>query len=173
MYKEARKQAGLSIEEASFGLHIAPRTLCKYESGETVPPPEVVLEMNRLYRAPWLTQHYCREHCAIGRAYGYEVLTGVNLDPASVMLKLVSEMAEAQAVLQKMLELTVNKNRREDFTPEEWAEFTRCLQEFLDVEHNVETLKISLGCWCDVAELVAAHNKKCRERGYTKEKAAC
>lgn len=169
MYKEARKQAGLSIEEAAFGLHIAPRTLCKYEAGETVPPPEVVLEMSRLYRIPWLTQHYCREHCAIGRAYSYEVLTGVNLDPPSVMLKLVGEMAEAQAVLQRMLELAVNKNRREDFTPEEWAEFTKCLHEFLDVEHNVETLKISLGRWCDVSELISQHNQKCWQRGYIKK----
>lgn len=169
MYKEARKRAGLSIEEAAFRLHIGTRTLIKYEAGETIPPPEVVLEMSRLYRVPWMTQHYCREHCAIGRAYSYEVLTGVNLDPASVMLKLVGEMAEAQAVLQRMLELVVNKNRREDFTSSEWNEFTRLLGEFLDVEHNIECLKISLGYWCDVAELIKAHNEKCWQRGYIKK----
>lgn len=66
MYRAARKAAELSIEEASFRLHIAPRTLCKYEAGETVPPPEVVLVMSRLYKIPWLTQHYCREFCAKG-----------------------------------------------------------------------------------------------------------
>jgi len=170
MYKGARKQAGLSIEEAAFQLHIAPRTLCKYEANETVPPPETVLGMSRLYQIPWLTQHYCRENCAIGRAYGYEVLTGVNLDPASVMLKLVGEMTEAQVVLQRMLELTVNKNRREDFTLEEWTEFLRCLHEFLDVEHNVETLKISLDRWCDVSELISQHNQKCWQKGYVKRK---
>jgi transcriptional regulator with XRE-family HTH domain len=172
MYRQARKQASLSIEEASFQLHIAPRTLCKYEAGETVPPPEVVLEMSKVYRIPWLTQHYCREHCAIGQAYSYEVLNGVNLDLASVLLKLVSELAEVQGVLQRMLELAVNKNSREDFSREEWVEFTGHLQEFLDVEHNVECLKISLGRWCDVTELIKAHNQKCWRKGYVKKNAA-
>jgi len=31
-------------------------------------------------------------------------------------------------------------------------------------------LKIALGNWCDVAELVAEHNRKCMERGYVKRK---
>lgn len=173
MYKQARKDAGLSIEEAAFQVHIAPRTLCKYEAGETVPPPEVVLAMARIYRIPWMTQIYCRENCAIGEAYSYEVLTGVNIDPPSVLLKLVGEMAEAQAVLQRMLEIAVNKNSKDDFTSEEWAEFVRCLHEFLDVEHNIETLKISLGQWCDVSEFISQHNTKCWQRKYIrKEKTA-
>ncbi|HHV61114.1 MAG TPA: helix-turn-helix transcriptional regulator [Firmicutes bacterium] len=172
MYREARKKAGLSLEEAAFRLHVAPRTLSKYESGEIIPPPEVALGMSREYKIPWLTQHYCREYCAIGQAYSYEVLDRVNTDPASVMLKLVGEMAEAQAVLQRMLELAVNKNRREDFSDREWAEFTKCLHEFLDVEHTIETLKISLGKWCDVSDLISQHNRKCWERGYASKKSA-
>lgn len=168
MYRDARKRVGLSIEAASEQLHVAPRTLLNYEHGDSVPPPEVVLAMSRLYRVPWMTQVYCRERCAIGAAYSYEVLNAVNTDPPSVMLKLVGEMAEAQAVLQRMLGIAVNKNAREDFSREEWGEFVSCLHEFLDVEHNIETLKISLGRWCDVSELVAQHNDKCWKRGYVK-----
>lgn len=173
MYRDARKRAGLSIEEASFQLHISTRTLLNYEHGISTPPPETVLAMSRLYREPWMTQLYCRRDCAIGQAYSYEVLDRVNLDPASILLKLVGELKEAEAVLGRLLELAVNKNSREDFTQEEWAEFVTNLQEFLDVEHNIEVLKISLGRWCDVSELIAAHNRKCFERGYaSKEKAA-
>ncbi len=172
-YKEARKKAGLSLEEAAFRIHVGTRTLSKYEAGENVPPPEVVLAMSRLYREPWMTQLYCRRDCAIGQAYSYEVLDRVNLDPASILLKLVGELKEAEAVLGRLLELAVNKNAREDFSQAEWAEFVAKLQEFLDVEHNIEVLKISLGRWCDVSELIEAHNRKCRERGYvSKEQAA-
>jgi Helix-turn-helix. len=167
VYKRARKRARLTIEEAAFRLHVAPRTLAKYEAGENTPPPEVVLAMSREYRAPELVARYCRQNCAIGQAQGYEVLDRVNLDPPSVMLKLMGEMAEAQGVLQKMLELVVNKNRREDFSNEEWTEFVKCFHEFLDVEHNIAILKLSLGAWYDIAELVAQHNRKCIERGYT------
>ena len=166
MYKLARKRARLTLEEAAFRLHVAPRTLAKYEAGENTPPPEVVVAMSRQYHAPELTALYCRENCAIGRAQGYEILDQVNLDPPSVMLKLVGEMAEAHAVLQRMLELVVNKNRREDFSNGEWTEFVKCFHEFLDVEHNIAILKLSLGAWCDIAELVVQHNRKCIERGY-------
>ena len=170
MYTSARKACGLSREEASFRLHVAPRTLCNYEAGDSVPPPEVVLEMSHQYGAPSMTQQYCRHSCAIGQAYSYVVLDNVNLDPASVSLKLLGELKEAQEVLQQMFSLMVNKNGREDFTDREWVQFSSHLHEFLDVEHNIETLKISLGRWADMSVLVAQHNQKCIDRGYTKVK---
>lgn len=173
MYRNARKKMGMSIEEASFQLHVSAKTLQNYENGVSTPPPEVVLAMSRIYQEPWMTQIYCKKACAIGHAYSYEVLDQVNLDIASILLKLVGEMREAYEVLGRMLELTVNKNSRADYTDEEWDEFINKFHEFLDVEHNIEVLKISLGRWCDVSQLIAAHNQKCYERGYaTKEKAA-
>jgi transcriptional regulator with XRE-family HTH domain len=174
MYREGRKQTGLSIEEAAWRLHIAPRTLIKYEAGETVPPPEVVLEMSREYHIPWLTQVYCREHCAIGAAYSYEVLNGINLDIQSVILSLRQEAEEAMAVLGDLEKLSRNKRCCEDFNDADWNEFVKALQEWLDLEHNIECIKISLGTWTDVSELVKQHNTKCEERGYVKkEKSAC
>lgn len=173
MYKEARKRAGLSIEEAAFQLHIAPRTLCKYEAGETVPPPETVLGMSRLYKAPRLPRLHCRLDCAIGAAYAYEVLTGINSDVQSVISSLRQEVEEAVSVLGEMERLVRNKNGRRDFGDQEWKLFARIVHEWLDVEHNIDVLKISLGHWCDVSKLIEEHNRKCRERGYvSKEKAA-
>jgi transcriptional regulator with XRE-family HTH domain len=95
MYRDTRKKVRLSIEEAAFQLHISTKTLLNYEHGASLPPPETVLAMSRLYREPWMTQVYCRRDCAIGRAYSYEVLDRVNLDPASILLKLVGELKEA------------------------------------------------------------------------------
>lgn len=170
MYKEARKHAGFSLEEAAFRLHVGTRTLAKYEAGETMPPPEVVLAMSRLYQIPWLTQRYCRGNCAIGRAYSYEVLDGVHLDVQSIIISLRQEAEEALAVLADLERLVRNKNGRQDFGEREWQQFTTVFQEWLDLEHNIETLKIALGQWCDVAELVAEHNQKCVERGYVQKK---
>ena len=172
MYVNARKACGLSREEASYRLHIATRTLCNYEAGDSVPPPEVVLGMSRAYGQPAMTQQYCRRACAIGAAYSYEVLTNVNLDPPTVALKLLSELGEAQAVLHRMLSVIVNKNDPGDFTAREWSQFSEDLHEFLDVEHNIETLKISLGRWTDMSVFVAQHNQKCRDRGYIKKETA-
>jgi transcriptional regulator with XRE-family HTH domain len=171
--ERARKERQITRTELGRRIGLSPRTIEAYEAEKQIPPPDAVLAISKHLKVPWLTQKYCKQHCAIGQAYSYEVLTGVNLDPASIMLKLISEMAEAQAVLQRMLELVVNKNSREDFSPTEWSDFIKCLHEFLDVEHNIETLKIALGQWCDVSELIKQHNDKCWQKGYIKkEKAA-
>lgn len=166
MFKDARLKTGLTIEEAAARNYVSPRALINYEQDKTVPGPDVALQMSKVYKDPWLTQRYCKDCCAIGQAYSYEILDNVNLDPASVLLKLVGEMQEAQAVLTSMLCIAVNKNEKEDFKEGEWEEFVSYLHEFLDVEHNVEILKISLNKWCDMADLIAEHNQKCKQRGY-------
>lgn len=166
VFKNARLKSGLTIEEAAAKNYVSPRALINYEQNNTVPSPDVALRMSKVYKDPWLTQRYCKDYCAIGQAYSYEILDNVNLDPASVLLKLVGEMDEAQRVLNNMLAIAVNKNEREDFKEDEWEAFVKYLHEFLDVEHNVEVLKISLNKWCDMAELIAEHNEKCRKRGY-------
>jgi len=35
--------------------------------------------------------------------------------------------------------------------------------------HRGEVLKLALGHMVDVAEMIEAHNRKCREKGYVKE----
>ena len=170
MYKTSRKSANLSIEESAFRLHIAPRTLCKYEAGETVPGPEVVLAMSREYGKPEMTLTYCRENCAIGRAYGYEVLNGVDTSLVTVLAKLGGEIDEARGLLGRAMSLAINRMERDCFTDGEWGEFSGAVLEFMDVEHNIEVLKLALGKMCDVSELVEQHNKKCRDSGYTKQK---
>ncbi|MBE3586538.1 MAG: helix-turn-helix domain-containing protein [Thermoanaerobacter sp.] len=172
MYMEAREAAGMTQKEAAERLHIGIRTLRAYELGDVVPSPEIVLEMSRIYRRPDLTMRYCRGVCAIGRAYSYEVLDAVNIDLAHIVLKLSEELEEARAMLNKAMRLVINKQSRSDFTEQEWREFEQAMHEFLDAEHAVEVLKIALGRMTDVSGLVEAHNKKCRERGYVKKKAA-
>jgi len=169
VYRIARKAARLSREEAAFRLHVGARTLANYEDGKSVPPPEVVLEMGRVYNNRWLPHRYCRMYCAIGRAYRYAILDNVNLDIPSVLLKLVTELEEFRAVQQRLISLAVNKRGRQDFSDEEWREFTRCLQKCLDLEHTIETLRLALEQWCDGSELVSQHNRKCRDRGYVTE----
>jgi transcriptional regulator with XRE-family HTH domain len=166
MYKQARKQAGLSIEEAAFRLHIGTRTLCKYEAGETLPAPEVALAMGQLYRAPALTMLYCRKECAIGRAYCYNLLNNVDLSPIAILSKYRQEEREAHEALERMTELMLNKRGRDDCTEAELRELYRWALEMLDLEHVIETLKLRLWDFLDVRQLMAEHNRKCEEKRY-------
>ena len=174
MFKEARNGVNLSLDKASRKIPCGRRNLARYETGEVVPSPDVVLRMSKVYKCPEMTHIYCREHCAIGREYAYDYLDAVNSDPISVIAKLAGEMDEVHGILNNLFALTVNKNKREDFSDEEWELFTEYVLELLDVEHAVEMLKISLGHWCDVAGLVEEHNQKCIRQGYkrTKKEAA-
>lgn len=174
MYRDAREAAGLSREEAAFRLFVGSRTLAYYEAGERTPGPDVVMEMARAYNRPDLTVRYCRMSCPIGQAYSYEVLNNIDMSLPAVLLKLICELKEAMKAAGDLMEMTVNKKQRDDFTEEEWKHFLAAVHEFIDVEHNIEILKLTLETLTEeelVPELVARHNQKCRERGYIKEKA--
>lgn len=170
MYKEARKRAGLSIEEASFQLHIAPRTLCKYEAGETTPPPEVVLNMGEVYNEPRLTARHCRYKCAIGHRYCYEILDNVDLSPIAILTKFAEEKKEVDQLLGRLLSTVLNKRSRDDLTGDEAKELENDTLELLDLEHVIETMKFALWDFLDIAGLIRKHNDKCIQRGYIKTK---
>ena len=174
MYKDARKSVNLSIDEAAFRLHVGTRTLTYYESQEREPGPGIVLGMSRVYRQPSLTVKYCKEHCPIGQAYSYEILNNIDMSVPAVILKLISELREAAVAIEYLTENTVNKRSRADFTDDEWHKFMDAMQELIDVEHNIEILKIAIEGLTEettlIAELTARHNEKCRNRGYAGKK---
>ncbi len=169
MYKQARKKTGLSIEEAAFQLHIAPRTLCKYESDDPRDPrprPETVLSMGLAYKTPVLTMLYCRHECAIGRRYCFDVLNNIDVSPVAILTKYRHEKREFNEMLERMTEILLNKRGKDDCTEEEIGFLKKAFLEALDVEHVIETLKIRLYDFLDVAELINEHNQKCIDCGY-------
>lgn len=168
VFKKYRNVANMTVEYAASKIPVHERTLINYESGSRIPGADVALRMADIYKAPDLTQQYCRKYCPIGQAFSYEILDNVNTDLPSIMMKLRSEMKEADNVLDEMQELGINKNSRGDFTDWEWKQLVKCIHEFMDVEHNIEILKIALGKWSDVSEIINQHNEKCIQRGYVK-----
>lgn len=166
--KQAREKAGLSRREAGTKLALHPKSIEAYEYGRVVPPPEVVMAMGELYGAPELSARYCRLHCAIGAAFGYEILNNVDLGIPGILLKLQQEFREAEEALAKMSSLCVNKRRREDFREHEVRELGESLHRLLNLEHNIEVLKLQLAGlkWLDLRRLISEHNTKCYYRGY-------
>jgi transcriptional regulator with XRE-family HTH domain len=166
MYREARNHAGLSIERAAEAIHCAPRTLCKYEARETRPSPEIALTMGRAYNAPALTMLYCRRECAIGQAYCYDVLNNVDLSPTGILTKYRHEAKEAHEALEQLTILLLNKHGKTDCTDAELKEIWQWSLEMLDLEHVIETLKLRLCDFLDVAALIEEHNDKCQKKKY-------
>jgi formiminotetrahydrofolate cyclodeaminase len=84
-------------------------------------------------------------------------------------MSLQQETEEALKVFPTMLKVTRNKKSREDFTDKEWKDFKKAMQGWLDLEHNIECLKVAFNKFMDVSELIKAHNEKCIKRNYVKE----
>lgn len=175
MYRSAREQNGLSRDEAAFRLHIGTRTLAYYEALERMPSPDIVLNMSKEYKRPDLTIKYCKE-CPIGDVYSYEYLNNIDNSIPAVTMKLISELKEAVVAIDTILEISVNKRCKNDFTEKEWMQFGRAIHELLDVEHNIEILKLVLEDLTPevdlIPKLVKEHNRKCWDRGYVRNEKA-
>lgn len=171
MYKHYRNKANLTIDSASEMLCIAPRTLSAYEAGKIKPSPDMAVSMGEVYGAPQLTAQYCRQECAIGQRYCFDILNNVDLSPVAILTKFIDEKSEIDQMLSRLMTVVLNKRSGADFTEAEMADFKFAVLELLDLEHVIETLKLQIWRFCDVGELVREHNQKCVAQGYYKDKA--
>jgi hypothetical protein len=76
-------------------------------------------------------------------------------------IKIREETIEAMDAINLLKRICINKKSREDFTPTEWKSFKFAFQNLLDVEHNLEMLKLALAEWVDIPEEIHIHNDKC------------
>lgn len=65
IYQSARVGAGLTQERAAELLDLSTKSVQGYEADTQQPTPQTVVKMARLYRAPWLRNHYCNQ-CPLG-----------------------------------------------------------------------------------------------------------
>lgn len=173
-YQTPRENMRLSRNDvaallADRGIEISTESLGCYERGVRDPSPGMVVELADIYKEPFLTQRYCRYNCAIGQAYSYEILDNIDLDNLSnIALKLLEEHRESHDVLAEILVLITNKRTKKDFTDYEYERLKKNVHELLDTEHTIEIFKIALNKFIDMKEMIAEHNRKCRERGYVR-----
>lgn len=161
----ARKEAGMTLEEAAPELYVSRRSLWNYENDHP-PNPDIVIQMAKLYNRPDITNVYCKKHCPIGKKYAYEILDNVDLNLTTILSKLRIEMIEAMEVIDAIISQSINCNK----TNIQEA-FKQNVQEFLDVEHNIEILKIRLHTLTDVEQMISEHNMKCINKNYCNKKA--
>lgn len=102
MYKKARKNAGLTQDEAAERLYISKRSLADYEAGVTVPPDDVVCAMIELYENRWLGYQHLQAHSEIGRRYLPEIQ---ETDLAVAVLKLQKEVKDIDHIQADMIEV--------------------------------------------------------------------
>lgn len=172
-YQAPRENMRLSRNDVAAllvdrGIEISTESLGCYERGVRDPSPGMVIELADIYNEPFLTQKYCKYCCKIGQAYSYEMLDNVDLNLSNVALKLLEEHRESHEVLAETLILITNKRTEADFTEEELSRLKKNVHELLDTEHTIEIFKITLNKFINMKAMIAEHNEKCRQRGYSK-----
>ncbi len=135
MYRQARKEAGLTLEEAAWRLNVAPRTLRKYESGELKVPPETAQRMGVVYNKPELPLHHCAEHCAIGRIY-HPVFEIGNI--ATGTLQLMRELQDVNQQIDALVSIAADGQ----ISPEELVKFEVIMKELTELGEAIERMKL-------------------------------
>lgn len=69
VYKNARRTAGLTQEQAAELLYISARSLLEYEAGRTIPPDDVVCRMVEVYGAKHLAYMHLKQSTEVGRRF--------------------------------------------------------------------------------------------------------
>lgn len=69
IYKSARRNAGLTQEQAAEQLYISVRSLAEYEAGRTIPPDDVVCRMVEAYKAKHLAYLHLKNSTEVGRRF--------------------------------------------------------------------------------------------------------
>jgi len=164
--QQARKRAGLTQEQAAKKMFMGLRQYQRLEYGEQEMTPEEVLRLSKILNCPQLTIVYCKKNCAIGRRYCYSILNNVDLNPTAILTKYRQEAKEAAEALDNLAELMLNKRDKNDCTEEELKQIWRWALEMLDEEHVIETFKMELWKFIDVAALIREHELKCLEKRY-------
>jgi len=88
----------------------------------------------------------------------------------AILAKYRQEEREANEALERLAGLMLNKRSGRDCTETELKEIWRWSLEMLDLEHVIETLKLRLWDFLDVAALIREHNLKCLDMRYVDTK---
>ena len=125
IYQTARIFACFTQEEAAELLHISPRTLSAYETGEYIPPDDTVCSMVELYGVRHLAYMHLKNSTEVGRRY----LPEINLtDLAKSVLKLQKEVGDLAYINSDMIEIACD-GKVDEYESVRWSNITREVQE--------------------------------------------
>lgn len=112
IYQQRREELGLTREQAAELLeYISDDRIEKIESGKTLPRPEEVLTMAKVYKYPALCNYYCSHECEIGQKYVPEI---EQKDLAQITVEMLSTINALDKEKERLIEIAVDGKITED-----------------------------------------------------------
>ena len=162
----AIKKGGLTQEAVASSCGLSRSAFLRKVNGEQAMTPDDAVVIADAINLPQLTHIYCQKSCSIGQKYCFPILNNVNLDIVAGLVKYRQEVKESLALLDEMIDITMNKRDAEDYTPDELAFLNQGFQQMHDVEHTLETVKMQSWRITNVEDGIKVHNKKVYDKKY-------
>lgn len=147
-YRQARKEyyARLSEREgveykgsremASEDLNwISPERLERIENEKSLPQPQEVVQMAKVYETPSLCNYYCSKQCPIGQEYVPEIRVK---DLSQIVLELLASLNSAEKMKDRLIEITADG----EIVKDEIEDFIAIREQLEKISVTVETLQI-------------------------------
>lgn len=144
IYLDCRKKASeyndklSSREMAAELLGVSVSTLANYELGITKNvPPESVVMMSDLYKAPELRNYYCKHECPIGKNFPIAVKeSGLQ----GITVKILNSLDDEEIKSMKKSLLSIAADG--EITPDEQQEFDGIVKSLETLERAISELRI-------------------------------
>ena len=127
IYKSARRDAGITQEQAAEQLYVSVRSLAEYEAGRTIPPCDVVCRMVEAYKAKHLAYLHLKQSTEVGRRFLPDLHI---LDLPRSVLRLQKEVADVNGIHREMVEVVCD-GMVEDHESETWQSIEKELMEMV------------------------------------------
>lgn len=127
IYKNARRAAGLTQDQAAELLYISPRSLLEYEAGRTVPPDDIVCRMVEVYGAKHLAYLHLKQSTEVGRRFLPELHI---LDLPRSVLRLQKEVTDVTKINAEMVDVACD-GMIEGHEHEVWRNIEKELMEMI------------------------------------------
>ncbi len=136
IYQTSRENAQLTRESAAEQMEfVSSDRIEKIESERSLPHPEEILTMSKVYKTPNLCNYYCSHECPIGQEFVPEV-------PIKELSQITLEMLASLNTLEKeknrLIEITVDGIISE----EEMSDFKKIQEQLSQISMTIDSLQL-------------------------------
>ena len=171
----ARKRKKITLSElgSSVGLAKSSLSLLENDNFKNSPDHKTLIRIAEALNAPEILIYHCQE-CPIRQHImlrHYPELNNIRTDPASIVAKMRKEMQEAIDAADQLGEKYLKVDFKND--PDYQHVFFQAMEQILDVERVIETLKFELilhqvHTHEEIQQVVDHQQQKCIEHGHHK-----
>lgn len=175
MIQQARNKARITGVELGLAVGLSGPAIGKIENDDLKrgPDPRTLIRIADALNAPEILLHHC-EQCPIRQHImlrHYPELNNIRKDPASIIAKMRKEMQEAIEAADELGEKYLKVDFKND--PDYQRTFTEAMEQILDVERVIETLKFELvlnqiHTQEELQQVIDNQQRKCVEHGHHK-----